>query len=123
MSDPQPIPEDAKGRMLPGVAAIVLLLMVFASINVYAALSGIYGFGGGRYGVLGICTLMVVGLVGLMRMRRSGWAIVTAGCLLLSGGYLYLFTSMHLPGAIIQGLFTLVFFLYLVRPEVRDRML
>ena len=59
---------------------------------------------------------------GLLRMRRWGYAIVLAGCLLLSASYFYVFTKLHIVPSMVQGLFMLLFFLYLVRPEVRDRM-
>ena len=67
-------------------------------------------------------TVLVVGLFGLLRMRRWGHAIVLAGCLLLSASYFYIFTRIHQGPSVVQGLFMLLFFLYLVRPEVRDRM-
>jgi len=40
----------------------------------------------------------------------------------MAGGYFYGFHRSHIPPYIIQGLFALVFFLYLSRPEVRDRL-
>ena len=56
-------------------------------------------------------------------MQRWGHAIVLAGCLLLSASYFYAFSKTRQLPFIVQGLFALLFFLYLVRPEVRDRML
>ncbi len=111
-----------KGVLLPGVAGIAMFLLVLALLNTFAALKGVYGAGGGRYGVLGVCTLLVVGIFGLLRMRRWGWAITTAGALLLAIGYMFLFTRTHAGPFAVQSLFGMVFFLYLVRPEVRDRL-
>ncbi len=111
-----------KGVLLPGVAGISMFLLVLALLNTFAALKGIYGVGGARYGVLGVCTLLVVGIFGLLRMRRWGWAVVTAGALLLAVGYMFLFTRTHTGPFAVQSLFGMVFFLYLVRPEVRDRL-
>ena len=113
----------AKGRMLPGVAGIAMFLLLLTLINVFAALSGRFGTSYGKYGVLALCTILVAGLFGLLRMRRWGHAIVLAGCLLLSASYFYLFSRMHQLPSLVQGAFMLVFFLYLVRPEVRDRMI
>ena len=115
-------PTDGKGALLPGVAGICMFLLVLALLNTFAALKGIYGAGGGRYGVLAVCTLLVVGIFGLLRMRRWGWSIVTAGSLLLAIGYLLVFSRTHVGPAIIQSLFGMVFFLYLVRAEVRERL-
>ena len=99
-----------KGMLLPGVAGIAMFLMLLALLNTFAALKGVYGAGGGRYGVLAVCTLLVVGVFGLLRMRRWGWAIVTAGALLLSVGYLFVYARTHQAPMIVQALFGACFF-------------
>jgi hypothetical protein len=108
--------------MLPGVAGICLFLLFFTMVNVYAALRNAYGTGFGKYGVLTICSLLAVGIFGLLRLNRWGWALVIAGCLLVSAGDLYFFSKTHVPFFLIRGAFEMVFFLYLVRTEVRDRL-
>lgn len=113
---------DARGVLLPGVAGIAMFLLLLALLNTFAALKGIFGAGGGRYGVLAVCTLLVVGVFGVLRMRRWGWAIVTAGALLLGAGYMFLFARTHQAPMIVQSLFGIVFFLYLIRTEVRERL-
>ena len=122
MAEVEGRPTAPKGVLLPGVAGIAMFLLVLAMLNTFAALKGVYGAGGGRYGVLGVCTLLVVGIFGLLKMRRWGWAITTAGALLLAVGYMFLFTRTHAGPFAVQSLFGMVFFLYLVRPEVRDRL-
>jgi len=112
---------EARG-MLPGMAMIGVYLLLMALMNVFAALHNAYGGGGAKYSVLGICTLMVVGVFGLLRLRRWGWSLVTAGCVLMAAGYFYGFHRTRIAPYVIQGLFALVFFLYLSRPEVRDRL-
>ncbi len=113
---------SGRGVLLPGVAGICMFLLLLALLNTFAALKGVFGAGGGRYGVLGVATLLVAGVFGLLRMRRWGWAIVTAGALLLGVGYMYLFTRVHQAPMVVQALFGIVFFLYLIRPEVRERL-
>ena len=113
---------EGKGVLLPGVAGIGMFLLLLALLNTFAALKGVFGVGAGRYAVLGVSTLLVVGVFGLLRMRRWGWAIVTAGALLLGAGYMYLFSRTHVAPMLVQALFGLVFFLYLVRTEVRERL-
>ena len=112
---------ESKG-MLPGMALIGMFLLLLAMINAFAAVRGVYGFGPARYTVLSICTFVAVGVFGLLRLRRWGWAITAAGCLLLASGYFYGFHRTHVPPYIVLGLFDLVFFLYLIRTEVRDRL-
>ena len=115
-------PAEARGVLLPGVAGISMFLLLLALLNTFAALKGLYGAGPGRVGVLSVCTLLVAGIFGLLRMRRWGWAIVTAGSLLLAVGYLYVFQRTHQAPAVVQSLFGMVFFLFVVRTEVRDRL-
>ena len=62
------------------------------------------------------------GIFGLMRLRKWGWALVAAGCLLFAAGDFFIFSKTHLASLMVRGLFMLVFFLYLVRPEVRERL-
>lgn len=114
---------EAKAHgMLPGVAGICLFMLVLTMVNAFAALQGKFGAGPGKYGVLALCTLLAGGVFGLLRLRRWGWALVLGGCLTLSLGNLFVFQKTHVAPFLVQGLFALVFFLYLVRTEVRDRL-
>jgi hypothetical protein len=113
--------EKARG-MLPGVAGICLFMLFMTMINAFAALRGQYGTGGPKYGVMALCTLLAAGIFGLLKLLRWGWALVLAGCLTLSLGYLFLFEKTHEGPFLVQGLFALLFFLYLVRNEVRERL-
>ena len=72
--------------------------------------------------MLTICTLLSAGIFGLLRLYLWGWSIVVTGCLLLAAGDLYFYSKTHVAFFVIRGLFELVFFLYLVRTEVRDRL-
>lgn len=112
-----------KGQMLPGVAGICMFLIFTTMLNVYAGLQGIFGGGVTKYAILTLCTLLGAGIFGLLRLQKWGWAIVTAGCLLLSVGYFFHFSKVHQAGALVQGIFALLFFLYMVRPETRERLL
>ena len=108
--------------MLPGVAGISMFMLVLTMINAFAALQGKFGDGRGKYGVLALCTLLAAGVFGLLRLRRWGWALVLGGCVMLCAGNLFVFQRTHGAPFLVQGLFALVFFLYLVRTEVRDRL-
>lgn len=116
------MPAGEMRGMLPGMALIALYLLVLAMVNAFAAAAGKYGLGPAKYSILSICTLLVIGIFGMLKLLRWGWAIVTAGCLLMAAGYFYGFHRTHIAPYIIQGLFALVFFLYLSRTEVRDRL-
>lgn len=112
---------EAQG-MLPGMAMIGMYLLLMAMLNAFGAIRDAFGTGGAKYSVLGICTWMLVGVFGLLRLKRWGWAITAAGCVLMSAGYFYGYLRVHHAPYIVQGLFALVFFLYLSRTEVRERL-
>jgi len=112
----------AVGQMLPGVAGICLFMLFLTLMNVFGAMRNTFGMGLAKYGVLGLCTLLVAGIFGLLRMRRWGWALVLAGCVMLFSGDFFFFEKTHSGFFLIRGLFSLVFFLYLVRDEVRSRL-
>lgn len=111
----------ARGGLLPGVAGICMWMLVVALVGVMGAMRGVYT-GHARYVVLPVCTMIVVGVFGLLRMRRWGWAMVLAGTLLLSAMYGYTARTTANPGLWVMALLNLCFFLYLSRTEVRERM-
>ena len=111
----------AKG-MLPGVAAICMFLLFLTMVNVYGALIGGFGTGWGKYGVLTLCTMLAGGIFGLLRLQRWGYSLVMAGCVLLAVGDFYYCTKSHVAFCLLRGLFEMMFFLDLVRTEVRDRL-
>ena len=115
--------ENVSGQMLPGIAGICLFMIFMTMVNVYAALHGAYGAGAPKYGVLTLCTLLAAGIFGLLRLRKWGWALVTAGCLLFAAGDFYYFSRTHVAFFLVRGLFVLLFFLYHARQETRARLL
>ena len=114
--------DSVKGKMLPGIAGICIFMILMTTANVYAALAGVYGRGVAKYAILTLCTLLATGIFGLLRLAKWGWALVAAGCLLLAAGYFYAYARTHTGFFLVQGLFSLLFFLYLSRPETRERL-
>jgi hypothetical protein len=110
------------GGMLPGIAGIAMFMIFMTILNAFAALRGTFGATTAKYSVLAVCTLLAIGVFGLLRLKKWGWAIVTAGCLLLSSGDFYFFEKTKVGFFLIRALLVLVFFLYLVRTSVRDRL-
>jgi hypothetical protein len=115
-------PATAKTQMLPGIAAVCIFMILMTTINVYAGLSGAFGTGAAKYAILILCTLLAAGILGLLQLRKWGWALVTAGCLLFASGDFYYFSKIHSGFFLVRGLFVLVFFLYLIRQETRERL-
>ncbi len=113
-------------RMLPGMAMIAMFLLMYALLNVFGAVQGVFGYGPGRYAVLGICSLLVVGVFGLLRLKRWGWALVLGATLFVALYYVVQFIRTHVGvahgfGFLVWAMFFTLFFLYLVRDEVRAR--
>jgi hypothetical protein len=59
---------------------------------------------------------------GLLLLLRWAWALALGAVFLLAVYNLWIFASLHQGATLVQGLLNLVFFLYLVRPEVRERL-
>ena len=86
MDDVEERRESKAGQMLPGIAGICMFMIFMTMINVYAGLHGAFGAGVTKYGILTLCSLLAVGIFGLLRLKKWGWSMVTAGCLLLAAG-------------------------------------
>jgi len=103
--------------LLPAMAAISLYMFLLAAVVGYGTMTG-------RFPKLFLllCLLFVAAGVGLARLYRWGWALTTAASFLLMGYGTFLYLRMHMLGALMMSVLNLVFFLYLVRPEVRERL-
>ena len=110
--------DGVKGQMLPGIAGICVYMLVVALVGVFGALRGVYP----PLVALPVCTMIAIGVFGLMRLRRWGWALVTAGSLFLSGMYGWMARSMSQPRFWVMAALDLCFFLYLVRQETREQL-
>jgi hypothetical protein len=55
-------------------------------------------------------------------MFRWAWSFALAAAVFLMGLFFWRFYTQHETPFIFQGLLNLVFFLYLVRPEVREKL-
>lgn len=100
---------------LPGLAAISLYLLVLAGVIVFGVVSG-------RHyppAFLAFSAALIAASAGLILLLRWAWAMALGAVSLLSAYDLWIFFSFHQGSALVQGLLNLVFFLYLVRTEVR----
>ncbi|HEV2213645.1 MAG TPA: hypothetical protein VGR64_00065 [Terracidiphilus sp.] len=103
---------------VPGVAAISLYLLVLAAVIVLGVMDGHH------YPALFLVfsAAFVTASFGLMLLLRWAWSLALAAVFLLAAYNLILFSMHQQFPALVQGLLNLVFFLYLIRPEVRARL-
>lgn len=115
-------PAGERAGMLPGIAGICLYLLLVTMLNAFFAARGGFTSSAAKYSMLGVCTLLLVGIFGLLRLSRWGWALVIGGCLVMSIGDCIAFRHTHVGFFIVRALLEMVFFLYLSRTEVRERL-
>jgi hypothetical protein len=107
------------GRMPPpGLVAIALYLLALAGVIILGVASG------GRYPpvYLVFSALLIAACAGLLLLLRWAWAMALSAVFLLAVYDVGIFTSRHQAPALVQGLLNLVFFFYLVRTEVRQKL-
>jgi len=117
---PRAWPPQWQGRQwlpLPGLAAIALYMLVLAGIN-------ILGVAGGHVPPLFLIfsVLFIAAGLGLLLLLRWAWALTLAAVVMLMGLFLWRFSVQHALPYFVQGLLNMVFFLYLIRAEVRSRL-
>lgn len=102
---------------LPGLLAIALYLMLLAGVL-------ILGVAGQHYPalLLILAAAFMTASAGLIMLLRWAWAGALAAVFLLACYNMWIFSENHSGAAVVQGLLNLVFFLYLVRTEVRSRL-
>jgi hypothetical protein len=120
-ADPAAKAPSPSTGMLPGMAAIGMYVLFVSMFTAFKMIGTKAMPAGVRYSILSICTLVVIGTFGMLRLRRWGWALVTGGCLFGAVANFFAFHTTHIGAYLVQGLFALIFFLYLSRTEVRDR--
>lgn len=119
LSDPSGEPaQPGKRRLpLPGMAGIALYML---------AISAVIAFGVIGHHIPAI--FLIVSLLtacasfGLLRLQRWGWALSLAATFLLMIYQFYVLFHLHQGAAGVMGALNLVLFLYLVRPEVIERL-
>jgi hypothetical protein len=102
---------------LPGMIAIGLYMLVLAATVTIGVVSGHV-----PKLMLILAPFFVTASFGLLRMFRWAWALTLAAVFMLMTYNLWIFFEQkQAPGAV-QGVLNLVFFLYLVRVDVRSRL-
>jgi uncharacterized membrane protein (DUF2068 family) len=102
--------------LLPGMAVICVWMLGLCGLGLVGVITHNL-----PPGVMVICFIYVVAANGLLKQRRWGWALTLAATFLsLCYGTWMLVHMRQLP-MIVMVVVNLIFFLYLIRPEVLER--
>lgn len=103
---------------LPGLAAISLYLLLLSGVIILGVVSGRH------YPPLFLffAACFIASAAGLILLLRWAWAMALGAVFLIAVYDLWIFTIQHELPALVQGLLNLVFFLYLIRSEVRAKL-
>jgi hypothetical protein len=102
---------------LPGLGGIALYMLVLAGVSILGVVNGQF-----RPTYLVFSAFFFTAALGLLLMFRWAWALSLAAVVLLVTLFTWKFLTEHQYPFLVQGLLNLVFFLYLVRTEVRSKL-
>jgi len=102
---------------LPALIAISFYLLLLSGISVVDVVTGHY-----TRVYLIFSVFFIAGALGLLLLLRWAWALSLAALALLSAMFLFQFFTQHILMFLMQGLLNLLFFFYLVRTEVREKL-
>jgi uncharacterized membrane protein (DUF2068 family) len=99
------------------MAVISIWMLAQSGIGTFGVLHHLY-----PPAVLILGVLFAAASIGLLRQRRWGWALALAAAFLSMCWGSYAVFRLHQQNWIVMAVVNLVFFLYLVRPEVVQRL-
>ena len=112
-----PPPPGARPLPLPGMAGVALYMLVISAVVAF----GVIGHHIPAIFLI-VSLLTACASFGLLRQQRWGWALALAATFLLTIYQFYILLRLHQGAAGVMGALNLVLFLYLVRPEVIERL-
>jgi uncharacterized membrane protein (DUF2068 family) len=113
---PEAKPGNGPRGLLPGMAVISLWMLAQCGLGLIGVI-----FHKLPLGAMVICLMFAVAANGLLKLKRWGWAL-TLGAAFLSMCYgAYMLFRFHQLPMVLMLTVNLVFFLYLIRPEVLER--
>jgi hypothetical protein len=115
--EPSAVSKRRELLQLPGLAAIGLYLAALAGVIVVGVVKGAY-----PPLFLVFSAFFFAASGGLMLLFRWAWALALAAVLLLAIYNMWLFSTLHLAPSLVQALLSWVFFLYMIRVEVRSKL-
>jgi hypothetical protein len=104
-------------RQFPGLIAIAFYMILLAGVFCFNVAAG-------RMEAIDLVfsAFFIASSLGLMFLLRWAWALALAAVAMLAASFFWAFSTQGSDSALVQGLLNLVFFLYLVRSELREKM-
>ncbi len=102
---------------IPGMAVISLWMLILCGIGLYGVITRHF-----PWMVIVLCALFAAAASGLLQQRRWGWALTLAAAFLSMCYGTYMVFHLHQLQLMLMVVVNLIFFLYLVRPEVIERL-
>lgn len=102
---------------LPGMAAVALWMLLLCGIGLYGVITHHL-----PVAVILLCAFFAAAASGLLQQRRWGWALSLAAAFLSMCYGVYMMLRFHQAPLIVMIIVNLIFFLYLVRPMVIERL-
>jgi uncharacterized membrane protein (UPF0136 family) len=115
-------PQSQSAAKFPGVAAIAFWMLLEALIGVMGVFTHHFSSQASRFSVLALSTLLALAGLGLLRMKRWGWALALAAAFLTSSYGVYVILRSHQQNYWVMTIVNFIFFFYLVRPEILRRL-
>ena len=116
------LPQRDPAARFPGVVAIALWMLLEALIGVMGVFTRHFSTEASRLSVLAVATLLAIAGLGLLRMKRWGWALALAAAFLTSSYGVYILLRYHQQNYWVMTIVNFIFFFYLVRPEILRRL-
>ena len=113
---PTPNPDPSRGGLLPGMAAVCIWNLILCGIGLIGVITHNL-----PPAVMVLCLVYAVAANGLLKLRRWGWALTLAAAFLSMCYGAYVLFRFHQLPLVVMVMVNLVIFLYLVRPEVLER--
>jgi len=115
------LPRDPAARF-PGVVAIAVWMLLESLIGVTGVFARHFTGESSRLTVLAVSTFLALAGLGLLRMKRWGWALALAASFLSSSYGVYVILRYHEQNYWVMTIANFIFFFYLIRPEILRRL-
>lgn len=103
-------------KLLPGMAVIGLWMLALCALGLIGVFTRKLPWPAAI-----VCVMFALAANGLLKLKRWGWALTLAAAFLSMCYAAFMLTHAHQTPMIGMLLVNLVFFLYLIRPEVLQR--